>query len=105
MLESKRRRLDKKGWRVANAEDFLQLTPEDAAYIEVKIRLSDAVRDLRKKESLTQTELAQRLRSSQSRVAKLEAGDPSVSIDLLTRSMIALGASPQDIARAIRGKA
>jgi transcriptional regulator with XRE-family HTH domain len=71
--------------------------------VEVKIRLSTALRELRKKETLTQTELAQRLRSSQSRVAKMEAGDPSVSIDLLTRSLIALGASPRDIARAIAG--
>ena len=103
MHESKKRRLEKKGWRIGSAADFLQLTPEELAYIEVKIRLSKAVRELRRKETLTQTELARKLRSSQSRVAKMEAGDPSVSIDLLTRSLIGLGASPQDIARAIGG--
>ena len=103
MRESKKRRLEKKGWRIGTAEEFLQLTPEEAAYVEVKIRLSQALRELRRQETLTQTELARRLRSSQSRVAKMEAGDPSVSIDLLTRSLIALGASPQDIARAIAG--
>jgi DNA-binding XRE family transcriptional regulator len=103
--ESKKRRLEQRGWKIGTAEEFLQLTPEEAAYVEVKIRLSQALRELRRKETLTQTELARRLRSSQSRVAKMEAGDPSVSIDLLTRSLIALGASPQDIARAIKGKA
>ena len=103
MRESKKRRLEKKGWRIGTAEEFLQLTPEEAAYVEVKIRLSHALRELRRQETLTQTGLARRLRSSQSRVAKMEAGDPSVSIDLLTRSLIALGASPQDIARAIAG--
>ena len=104
MHESKKRRLMKKGWRFGTVEEFLQLTPEEMVYIDVKIRLSEAVRELRRKEALSQTELAQRLRSSQSRVAKMEAGDPSVSIDLLTRSLIALGASPQDIARVIGGK-
>ncbi|MGB3563419.1 MAG: helix-turn-helix domain-containing protein [Thermoanaerobaculia bacterium] len=105
MRESKKKRLEKKGWRIGSAADFLELTPEESAYIEVKIRLSQALRELRRKATLTQTELAHRLRSSQSRVAKMEAGDPSVSIDLLTRSLIALGASPKDIARAISGRA
>jgi ribosome-binding protein aMBF1 (putative translation factor) len=103
MRESKKKRLEKKGWKIGTAEEFLQLTPEETAYVEVKLRLSQALRELRRKETLTQTELARRLRSSQSRVAKMEAGDPTVSIDLLTRSLIALGASPQDIARAIAG--
>ncbi|MGB6361249.1 MAG: helix-turn-helix domain-containing protein [Thermoanaerobaculia bacterium] len=105
MRESKKKRLEKKGWKIGSAADFLELTPEESAYIEVKIRLSQALRELRRKATLTQTELAHRLRSSQSRVAKMEAGDPSVSIDLLTRSLIALGASPKDIARAISGRA
>jgi len=103
MHESKKRRLEKKGWRFGSAANFLGLTPEESTYIEVKIRLSQAMRELRRNATLTQTELAHRLRSSQSRVAKMEAGDPSVSIDLLTRSLIALGASPQYIARVIAG--
>jgi hypothetical protein len=39
--------------------------------------------------------------SSQSRIAKMEAGDPSVSIDLIMKSLLALGASPKDVAKAI----
>ena len=94
-------RLQRKGWREGDTAAFLGLSPEEAAYVELKLRLSDAVRELRTACALTQAELAERLGSSQSRVAKIEGGDPSVSIDLLARSMLALGATPRDIARAI----
>lgn len=94
------KRLQAKGWKEGSVVDFLDLTPEQAAFVEIKLRLSDAVRSLRRKSDLTQVQLAERLGSSQSRVAKIEAGDPSVSLDLLTRSLLALGASRKDIARA-----
>src|SRR5581483_4278956 len=42
---------------------------------------------------LSQAVVAKRLGSSQSRVAKMEAGDPSVSLDLLLRALLALGAT------------
>lgn len=95
------KRLQAKGWKEGSVADFLDLTPEETAFVEIKLRLSDAVRSLRRKSDLTQVQLAERLGSSQSRVAKIEAGDPSVSLDLLTRSMLALGASKKDIARAL----
>jgi len=97
------KRLQAKGWKEGSVADFLDLTPEEAAFVEIKLRLSDAVRSLRRKSDLTQVQLAERLGSSQSRVARIEAGDPSVSLDLLTRSMLALGASKNDIARALTG--
>jgi len=96
-------RLQAKGWKEGSVAEFLDLTPEEAAFVEIKLRLSDAVRSLRRKSDLTQVQLAERLGSSQSRVAKIEAGDPSVSLDLLTRSMLALGASRRDIARVLSG--
>jgi hypothetical protein len=39
------------------------------------------------------------LASSQSRVAKMEKGDPSVSIDLLIRSLFNLGMSKKYLAQ------
>jgi len=99
--KAKWKRLQEKGWKEGDAADFLGLSPEEAAFVEIKLRLSDAVRSLRRTSELTQAQLAERLGSSQSRVAKIEAGDPSVSLDLLTRSMLALGASKKDIARAL----
>jgi DNA-binding XRE family transcriptional regulator len=98
---AKMRRLQAEGWSVGDASDFLGLSPAEAAYIELRLDLADCFRSLRKQVGLTQTEAAQRLGSSQSRVAKMEAADPSVSLDLLVKALLTLGATPNDISRAI----
>jgi predicted XRE-type DNA-binding protein len=102
MKKTKRATLEAHGWRFGSAADFLELTPEEAAFVETKLALSQSVRDRRKAQGLSQAALARRLSSSQSRVAKIEAADPSVSIDLLLRALFALGAKPRDVASAIR---
>ena len=99
--ESKRKQLEAKGWKVGSVEEFLQLSPEEAAYVELRLKLSDGLKKQRQQHKLTQVELAKRVKSSQSRVAKMEAGDPSISLDLLIRSLLALGVSNQDLARII----
>ena len=99
MGEEKRRRLEAKGWKVGTAQDFLRLSLEEAAYIELKVGLALGLRKWRQRRRLTQADLAKRLRSSQSRIAKMEAGDPSVSLDLLVRSLLTLGASRRDLSR------
>lgn len=104
MKHDKRKRLEKAGWKVSDADEFLGLSPEEAEYINLRIRLSDAVKRLRKQRELTQVELAAQMGSSQSRLAKVEAADASVSLDLLIRSLLALGASRQDLAKAIAGR-
>jgi ribosome-binding protein aMBF1 (putative translation factor) len=91
MTTEKKRKLEKKGWRVGSVSDFLELSPEENAYVELKVRLSKELRQRRQKLGISQVEVARKLQSSQSRVAKMEAGDPSVSIDLLVRSLLALG--------------
>lgn len=105
MDKEKKTRLEAQGWRVGSAEEFLGLTSEEAAYIELRLKLSDAVREYRKKRRLTQAQLAELLQSSQSRVAKVEAADESVSLDLLVRSLLVLGATHQDLAKVITGRA
>jgi transcriptional regulator with XRE-family HTH domain len=84
-------------------KEFLGLSEADAVLIEMKLALSQSLRDRRKKQGLSQVQLAERLQSSQSRVAKMEAGDPSVSMDLLVISLLQLGASSADLANALRG--
>jgi len=98
MNESKRRKLEEKGWKVGTLNEFLELSQEETAYIEMKAALSRELREFRRSSNLTQAQLAQMLRSSQSRVAKMEAGDPSVSIDLLIRALLAVGAERKQIA-------
>jgi len=104
MDNEKKARLEAHGWKVGSTEEFLGLTSEESAYIELRLKLSDAVREYRRKKRLTQVQLAELLQSSQSRVAKVEAADESVSLDLLIRSLLALGATHQDLAKVITGR-
>ena len=101
MRESKRKKLVSKGWRIGSAKEFLGLSPEEATYIELRLKLADGLKMRRHSCGVTQTQLAQTLRSSQSRVAKMEAGDPTVSLDLLVKSLLALGASNRELAAII----
>lgn len=102
MKRSKRERLEAAGWRVGTAAEFLGLTAEESAFVEMKLALADGVRRRRQAKRLTQIQLAARIGSSQSRVAKMETADPTVSIDLLVRTLLAMGASRAEVARVIR---
>lgn len=101
MDTSKRQRLAQAGWKSGTAAEFLHLTAEEELYVELKASLCQQLRRQRQKSHLTQQELARRVKSSQSRIAKMEKGDPSVSIDLLIKSLLALGTTRREIARAI----
>jgi DNA-binding XRE family transcriptional regulator len=101
MDRTRLQRLRAAGWRSGDAADFLGLSDEEAAFVELKLALSDYLKRLRQENAWTQTDVAHRLGSSQSRVAKMEAADPSVSVDLLVRSLLALGASLREVGRAI----
>ena len=104
MNKDKRKKLEAKGWKVGSTEEFLNLTPEESAYINLKLKLAQGLSRQRKRQQLTQIQLASRIKSSQSRVAKMEAGDPSVSLDLLVKSLLAIGSSPAQLARIIGEK-
>jgi DNA-binding XRE family transcriptional regulator len=97
----KRRRLEAAGWRVGSTADFLGLTEAESELIEMRRALSRSLKSRRIKRRVTQTVLAKQLRSSQSRVAKMEAGDPSVSLELLIRALLIVGASRKDVAAAL----
>lgn len=100
MDEAKRKRLEQKGWKVGNVSEFLELTKEETTLIEIKLVLSHNLKERRQK-LMTQTELAEKIQSSQPRIAKAENGDASVSIELLIRAMLATGATPQEIGQVI----
>jgi ribosome-binding protein aMBF1 (putative translation factor) len=99
--QSKRQKLERNGWRVGTASDFLGLSVEESAYIEMKLALSETLREEREKKKLSQVQLARLIASSQSRVAKMEAADSSVSIDLLVKSLLALGVARKKVAQAL----
>jgi DNA-binding XRE family transcriptional regulator len=102
---SKKKKLQAAGWRVGTVAEFLDLSPEEAAYVELKLALADYLKALRARNRWTQTQVAKRLDSSQSRVAKMEAADPSVSVDLLVRALLSLGASRKELGRVIASRA
>ena len=100
MKVSKRKKLEDAGWKVGTADEFLELSDEEAAYIEMKLALSKTLKRERIKKKLSQTDLARMIASSQSRVAKMESADSSVSIDLLLRSLLTLGVPRSRVAKA-----
>ena len=100
MKADKKRRLEAAGWKETSIQEFLKLSDADLEYIEMKLALSRLLRRVRERRRLTQIKAAALLQTSQSRLARMEAGDPSVSLDLLVRGLFALGASSKDLLKA-----
>jgi len=101
MDSKKKKKLEAKGWVVGDTSDFLQLTAEEARYIELKLAHSESLKAERLKQQVTQVELAKMIGSSQSRVAKMESGDPAVTVDLLLKALLTLGVTKKQIAKII----
>ena len=101
MRESKRKKLEAKGWRIGTPKDFLGMSDEEEAYVNLRLKLAEGLKARRQSRGITQVGLARTIKSSQSRVAKMEAGDPTVSLDLLVKSLFALGASNRELAAII----
>ena len=101
MRKGKKERLERAGWKVGTVGEFLGLSKAEEALVELRLNLSRGLKNRRTRQKLTQAQAAKLLRSSQSRVAKMEAGDPSVSIDLLIRSLLAMGATQKELAQVI----
>jgi predicted transcriptional regulator len=99
--KAKKDRLEAAGWKVGSTADFLHLSPDEVAFIEMKLALARSIRTRRMRRELTQGQLAKLINSSQSRVAKMEAADASVSLDLLIRTLLVLGASRREVAHII----
>lgn len=99
MNSTTKKKLEAAGWKVGSVDEFLQLTPEESRLLNLKVAFANGIRELRTNQGLSQAALADRLGSSQSRIAKIEAGSRSVSIDLMLRSLLALGATTKQIAK------
>jgi ribosome-binding protein aMBF1 (putative translation factor) len=102
MDKHKKKQLQKNGWHFGSVGEFLNLTPSESEYIELRLNLAACLKRKRLNSGLSQTTLAKQTGSSQSRIAKMEAGDPSVSIDLLIRALLTLGATRDELAVAIK---
>lgn len=104
MKTSKRKKLEAAGWKVGSASDFIELSAAEAMLVNMKLALAKKVKELRQSKKITQNELAKMIGSSQSRVAKLEIADRSVSMELLIRTVATLGASRAQIGKIVGTK-
>ena len=104
MNQAKRRKLQKAGFKVGSVQDFLELSNEEMALIDLKVHLVEMLKSARKSNRLTQQGLARLIASSQSRVAKMEGGAPDISLDLICRALFSLGISRQALGRMIASK-
>jgi ribosome-binding protein aMBF1 (putative translation factor) len=93
----KQEALEAVGWKVGNAAEFLGLTEEEQQIIEFRLMVGRGVRRLRESHHLTQRQLAARIGSSQSRVAKIEAASSEVSLDLMLRGFFSAGGRLTDL--------
>ncbi|MEN8144813.1 MAG: helix-turn-helix transcriptional regulator [Gemmatimonadota bacterium] len=101
MKSSKKRDLESAGWKVGDTQEFLELSDAEMALVDVRVSLSRDLRHRRRAKKISQATLAKRIGSSQSRVAKMEAGDPSVTIDLLMKTLFRAGSTPAEIGQVI----
>ena len=90
------------GWVEGSVQSFLQLSDADMEFIETRLAASRLLKATRQSKNLTQQIAASKLHTSQSRLAKMEAGDSSVSLDLIFRSLFSLGVSRKDLLMAMQ---
>jgi len=104
MDKKRQQQLEEKGFRVGSAADFLELSPEEETYIDIRLDISNMVKRQRAKRGWTQEQLARAIGSSQSRIAKLEGGDPGISMDLMIKALLRLGTSKKQIGKLLEGE-
>lgn len=101
MNTATRAKLERAGFKVGSADEFLGLSAAESKLVDIRLALADQLKKRRVESGLSQTSLATRLKSSQSRIAKMEAASPDVSLDLLVKAILATGAKPKEIAAAV----
>ncbi|MEX1230506.1 MAG: helix-turn-helix transcriptional regulator [Planctomycetaceae bacterium] len=104
MIIQRKRNLECADWKVGTVQEFLRLSDEESELIELRLALAWGLKNRRVEKNMTQHELAKLLDTSQSRVAKMEAADISVSIDLIVKSLLKLGVTRRELGRIIGGK-
>ena len=97
----KLKRVLEMGGRVTTVQEWLDLSDEEVALLDMKIELGKKLEALRRRKKLTQQEVAELLQTSQGRVSKMERGQ--ASLDQLAWSLLVMGESRERIARVISG--
>ena len=101
MKTNKRKQLEAAGWNVGSAASFVELRDDEVTLLETGQSFGRRIKKLRASDGLTQTALEKTMRSSQSRVEKIESGHPGVALELMVRALLALGADPGEVGACI----
>jgi hypothetical protein len=91
MSKAERRALEAAGWKFGDYGDFLGLSDAERQIVELRIRLTRGIREARDRAGMTQADLAAAMKSTQPRVARIEAGGRGVSLDQMMRAYFAAG--------------
>ena len=99
MDKAKKNKIESNGWKVGDVDQFLGLDSAEMAIVEMKMALAKTLIEKRKQSKITQINMAKLIGSSQSRVAKIEKADPTVSIELMLKSLLRLGTTKKQNSR------
>ncbi|MBO4435298.1 MAG: helix-turn-helix transcriptional regulator [Fibrobacter sp.] len=102
MDKAKKESLEKKGWKFGDVDEYLGLTPAEMVIVEMKAELAKALIKKRKKSGMSQTEASAKAQTSQSRYAKAEHSDSSVSLELMIKLFFSLGADKKELFKVLR---
>ena len=98
MTKEKIKKLESMGFKVTTTRDWLQLSVEDEKVVEMRVALAAELEKMRKEAGLTQAQLAKKLGTRQSGVARMINNPDTVTIDNLIKAMVSMGASDSRIA-------
>ncbi len=88
-------------WVETDVQELLDLSAQDLVIVEFRAALALALQQARKRQKLTQETAAKTIGTSQAQVARMEAGQSSITIDRLIKALIALGVSRPTIVKAL----
>ena len=98
MTKEKIKKLEAMGFKVTTTKDWLRLSVEEEKVIEMRVALAAELEKMRKEAGLTQAQLAKKLGTKQSGVARMINNPDTATIDNLIKAMVAMGASVGRIA-------
>lgn len=98
MDAERKKKLEAAGWKFGDYADFLGMTPEEKAVVEIRLAATREMERLRAENPISQEELARRMGTKQPNVSKLFKNPGKATLDTLFRALLALGSTPKKIA-------
>lgn len=98
MDAERKKKLEAAGWKFGDYADFLGMTPEEKAIVEIRLAATREMERLRAENPISQEELARRMGTKQPNVSKLFKNPGNATLDTLFRALLALGSTPKKIA-------